>query len=221
MAATAKKVPPAASVIGPAERIACRVDRLQRINWPDDQRPTLYDMIVSSVRLVEFEPVAYCGFQIKPIDHSAQPFWLDAAWVTDGFIAISDTQGHCMPGAVWFRTVDDAKAGVDAYMLEKLDVGRDHAAVQRFHRRLAKHVVSHGGRCADGLPDDATVALLVGEWVQFGDGGPSWRGCPCCSVDRDKIQHANGCVHDRALSKAGYRTQKQRDDARARIRDGA
>ena len=194
-------------------------------------------MIASSIRLVNFEPVAYRGFRIKPIDHCSQPFWLDARWVTEGFIAISDTLGHCMPGAMWFRTVESARTGIDCFLAEGLDVifaacgltapakaqtpaamAKRSEAVQRFHERV-REAVGHEtvSRTNDEADDPATQALLISEWVQFGDGGMGSENCPCCTADRARLFHLDGCVHDAALSKAGYITPKQRDDARARI----
>lgn len=220
-----------------AERVAYRVGRLQEINWPDHQRPTLHDMIASSKRLASFEPIAYRGFRIKPIDHCSQPFWLDARWVTEGFIAISDTLGHCMPGAMWFRTVESARTGIDCFLAEGLDVifaacgptapakaqtpaamAKRSEAVQRFHERV-REAVGHEtvSRTNDEADDPATQALLISEWVQFGDGGMGSENCPCCTADRARLFHLDGCVHDAALSKAGYITPKQRDAARARI----
>ena len=226
----ASAAPRSLDVMDKAQRIASRVARLQAINWPDHLRPTLAAMITSSVQLATFEPVPYRGFRIQPIDHSVQPFWLEARCVTEGFIAISDVLGHCMPGAVWFYTVEEAKKAVDVFLDLNLDLGpltskrntAAHAqAVQEFHRRLRSACEQENRHALVTRPcgddDDATKALLLSEWLPTGDGGDGSDNCPCCSADRSSLSHFTGCVHDVALDKAGYRTQKQRDDARARI----
>ena len=67
----------------------------------------------------------------------------------------------------------------------------------------------------------AADALLLSEWVQFGDGGQGWHGCPRCLQDRTSTKHGPRCEHDMALARLGYRTPKQREAARLRLLKGA
>lgn len=54
-------------------------------------------------------------YRIKPKrDFTAKGFWIDGAWVRQGFV-VTDESGttNVMPAATWFRTIADAMRGIE------------------------------------------------------------------------------------------------------------
>ena len=59
----------------------------------------------------------WCGYTVEPKrDFGNQPHLIDGKWVSEGFVV---TKGgvNVMPGATWFRTVEDALDGIAAYIV--------------------------------------------------------------------------------------------------------
>ena len=57
--------------------------------------------------------VDYRGFLINPLRHH-QPFYIDGEFVHFGYnVCSGDGWINVMPGATWFRSIEDAKEGVD------------------------------------------------------------------------------------------------------------
>lgn len=47
-------------------------------------------------------------------DFGRRGFWIDGAWVKTGFV-VTRNGCNCMPGATWFRTVEDAMTGIRVF----------------------------------------------------------------------------------------------------------
>lgn len=59
----------------------------------------------------------WCGFTVEPkLDFGNNPHLIDGEWVSTGFVVTKDGV-NVMPGAAWFRTVEEALDGIAAYIV--------------------------------------------------------------------------------------------------------
>lgn len=66
----------------------------------------------------------YRGFFIHPVTFTVQPYYIDGSFVKFGYnVCTADGFINVMPGATWFRSIEDARKGVDVL----LEVGGWHA----------------------------------------------------------------------------------------------
>ncbi len=82
----------------------------------------------------------YKNWTIKPKLDFGSGFLIDGKVVKDGWLAIHDTDGNCMPGAAWFRTVGDAKTAIDIYERVGGDAARFWECISPFGYQLGQHV---------------------------------------------------------------------------------
>lgn len=77
----------------------------------------------------------YCGYTVQPKrDFGGKPVLLDGECIEMGFVV---TKGgmNVMPGATWFRTVDDAMDGIAAYIVAEGDAEKFWALMRLTRRR--------------------------------------------------------------------------------------
>jgi len=57
-------------------------------------------------------PVHYRGYEITPVSHKAQPYFIRGRFVYWGYIIVANGL-NMGPGAVWFHTVQEAERAID------------------------------------------------------------------------------------------------------------
>lgn len=143
------------------DSVARRVEAVLDLNWPKGKKPDVGDVVRESLLVEERKPVEYLRWSIVPIDHAYSPHWIDGTWVTYGFICLDPEDDHVMPGAIWFRTVDHAKHGIDCYILagvQKYPTTNDRAVIDRFYEWVRKKPSPRGQDPTGPLTADSLVS---------------------------------------------------------------